>query len=58
MIKTVKQFYFIDKTLSDTFPGQSGPGSNDNKGALPIPKSSRTQALPSDTVLCHIQDTH
>ena len=48
----------IDWNLSDAnSPGQSGPGSNDNKGVLCIPQSSTiTGASPSDC-LCHIQDT-
>ena len=43
-------------TLSGTTtPGQSGPGSDDNKGVLCIPQSSSiTGTSPLD---CHIQDT-
>ena len=42
----------IDRTLLDaTTPGQSGTGSNGNKGVLCIPQSSNiTGALPSDFV--------
>ena len=42
--------WLIDRTLLDaTTPGQSGPGSNDNDGALRIPQSSSiTGASPSD----------
>ena len=46
----------IDGTLSSaTTLSQSGPGSNDTEGVL---QNSGTGALPSDAVLCHIQDTH
>ena len=49
----------MDRTLTGTTAlGQSGPGSNDNKGVLYIPQSSRAGALPLDAVLCHAQDTH
>ena len=35
---------FIDRTLTSTMIlGQSGPGSNDNEGAIPIPQSFRTR---------------
>ena len=37
-----------------TTPGQSGPGSNGNEEALPIPKSSCiTEALPSDCLMLY-----
>ena len=46
----------IDMTLSGaTTPGQSGPGSDDNKGVLCIPQSS--SIIHHQIVQCHIQDT-
>ena len=43
----------IDRTLSGaTPPGQSGPGSNENKEVLRIPQnSSITEASPSDSLV-------
>ena len=39
----------IAETLTGTtFPGQSGPASNGNKGVHYIPQNSRTRASPSD----------
>ena len=44
----------IDKTQTGiTNPGQSGPGSNGNEGALQIPLSSSTRDSPSNAVYCH-----
>ena len=45
----------IDKALlGATTPGQSGPGSDGNKGVLRIPQSSRfTEASPSDYLLSY-----
>ena len=49
----IKQFYLIDKTLSDaSTTGQSGPRSNGSGGVLHIPhNSSITGASPSDFVV-------
>ena len=43
--------WLIDRTLSGAItPGQSGPGSDGNKGVLHIPQSSSiTEASPSDS---------
>ena len=45
----------IDRALSDaTIPGQSGPGSNGNKGGLRILQSSSiTGASPSDRLVSY-----
>ena len=45
----------IDKTLSGaTTPGQSGPGSDGNKGVHCIPQSSSiTEASPSDCLVSY-----
>ena len=45
----------IDWTLSSvTTPGQSGPGSDGNKGVFPIPQSpSITEASPSDCLVSY-----
>ena len=46
----------IDRTLSDTTtPGQSGPGSDGNKGVLCISQSSSIAgALPSDCLVSYL----
>ena len=44
--------WLIDKALSSAnTQGQSGPGSNDNEGALHIPQNSRTGASSSDGLM-------
>ena len=59
---------FVTATVSPIWPkdgaltctttvNQSGPRNNGNEGVLHTPKISRNGALPSDTVLCHSQDT-
>ena len=46
----------MDRTLSGaTTPGQSGPGSDDNKGVLCIPQSSSiTGTSPSDYLVSYL----
>ena len=46
----------IDRTLlGPTTPSQSGPGSDDNEGALPIPQSSSiTGASPSECLMSYL----
>ena len=45
---------FIDRTLSGaTTPGQSGPGSNDNKRVFHIPQISKAGASPLDCLMSH-----
>ena len=51
----VKWFYLTHKwdskvTISS---GLGGSGSNDNKGLLHIPQSSRTEASPSDSLVSY-----
>ena len=54
LVCTVCSIWLIDKTPSDvTTPGQSGPGSNDNEGALRIPQISKAGALPSDCLMSY-----
>ena len=50
----------IDRTLSGAAtPGQSGPGSDVNKGVLHIPQSSSiTGTSPSDCFVSYKQDTN
>ena len=44
-------FWHSEETLTGTTtPGLGGPGSNVNKGLLPIPHFSKTGALPKDVV--------
>ena len=48
----------INRTLSGaTIPGQSRPGSDDNKGVLSIPKSLSLLEPYHQIIKCHIQDT-
>ena len=45
----------IDRFLSGaTTPGQSGPGSNGNKGVLHIPQMSKAGASPSDCLMSYL----
>ena len=41
------------QTNNITIPGQSGPGSNDNKGVLHIPHIFQARALPSDCLMSY-----
>ena len=41
-----------------TIPGQSGPGSDGNKGVLRIPQSSRIAGTSPSENLVSYQDTH
>ena len=44
-----RSIYFKDGTLTDTTtPGQNGPESNNSKGLLHSPQSSRTEVSPSN----------
>ena len=55
-ISTLISFIWpIDRVLSgDTTPGQSGPGSDDNKGVILIPHSSSiTEVSSSDCLVSY-----
>ena len=57
-LQTVKllnsSIWLIDGTLTGTtILGQSGPGTNDNKGVLHIPQSSITGTLLSDSLVSY-----
>ena len=48
----------IDLTRTcTTTPGQSGPGGNGNEEVIHITQSSRTEALPSESLVSY-QDAH
>ena len=53
-LHTVCSIWTIDRTLSGTTdPGQSGPGSNSNKGVLYIPQISKAGASLSDCLMSY-----
>ena len=53
-LRTVCSIWPIERTLSGaTTPGQSGPGSNGNKGVLHITQISKARASLSDSLLSY-----
>ena len=40
--------------IGATPPGQSGPGSDGNEGLRHIPRSDKTEALPSDCLVSYL----
>ena len=49
------QLILFNPYISDTIPGQSGPGSNGNEGVLCIPQSSSiTGTSPSNCLVSYL----
>ena len=57
LVSYSKHHIYWTHKWDSTTPGQSGPGSNDNKRILHTPQISRRGASTSDTVQCHTQAT-